>query len=121
MAAIGAAKIVGVHISRDLNQEFKLEEIPSNWNLMSDKLTGTRRKYRVPSLMQILMNTTTLYSASREHAAEAMTDLNIKLNLRSVGLLDWHKFDYAVKVGYKRAHKQLSAMTPEQLAPFKTS
>ena len=121
MVTMGAAKIIGVHISRDLNQEFKLDEVPSNWALMSDKLTGTRRQYRVPSLMQMLMNTTTLYSASREHTAEAITDLNIKLNLRSVGLLDWHKFDYAVNVGYKRTCKQLAAMTPEQLAPYKAS
>ena len=119
MTAIGAAKVIGVNISRDLNQEFMLDEVPSNWALMSDKLTGTRRQYRVPSLMQMLMNTTTLYSASREQTAEAMTDLTIKLNLRSVGLLDWHKFDYAVNVGYKRARKQLAAMTPEQLAPYK--
>lgn len=120
MVAIGAAKIVGVNISRDLNPEFELDEVPGNWTLISDKLTGNRRKYRLPSLMQILMNTTTLYSASREHVAEAITDLNIKLNLRSVGLLEWHKFEYAVNVGYRRARKQLAALTSEQLAAYKS-
>ena len=118
MGLFGPDKIIGVNFARDLNREYKLDEIPGGWKLMSDQLTGRRRKYEVPSLMSILMNTSMLYSASREHAAEALVDLEFKLVLRSVGMLDWHKAEHAINLGYKRARKMLQAMTPEQLAPF---
>ena len=120
MSGAGLARIIGVNISRDASGEATFDEIPGNWPILWDKLTGSRRKYRVPSLMSILMNTTSLYSASREQVAESLTDLSFKLNLQSVGLLDWHAFDHAVNVGYKHARKTLEAMPHEQLAPYRT-
>lgn len=119
MAGAGVARIIGVNIARDAYQDVTLDEIPGGWTLAWDKMTGSRRKYRVPSLMSILMNATTLYSASREQVAESLADLAFRINLPSVGILDWHAFDHAVNVGYRHASKTLAAMTGEQLAPYR--
>jgi NTE family protein len=119
MAGAGVSRIIGVNISRDVNQDVHFDEIPGSWTLAWDKLTGSRRQYRVPSLMSTLMNATTLYSASREQFSESMTDLEFKLHLPSVGILDWHAFDHAVDVGYRNAAKTLAAMPREELAPYR--
>jgi NTE family protein len=119
MAGAGVARIIGVNISRDVNQDVHFDEIPGSWTLAWDKLTGSRRQYRVPSLMSTLMNATTLYSASREQFSESMTDLEFKLHLPSVGILDWHAFDHAVDVGYRNAARTLAAMPREELATLR--
>jgi NTE family protein len=119
MSGPGIARIIGVNISRDVNPDATFDEIPGSWTLMWDKLTGSRRKYRVPSLMSILMNAATLYSASREQAAQSLVDLEFRLNLPSVGILDWHAFDHAVSVGYKHASKTLAAMSQDELAKYR--
>ena len=119
MARAGVAKIIGVNISRDAFQDVSYDEVPGSWTLAWDKVTGSRRKYRVPSLMSTLMNATTLYSASREQYSESLTDLEFKLSLPSVGILDWHAFDHAVSVGYRNASKALAAMAPEELAAYR--
>jgi NTE family protein len=121
MARTGAARIIGVNISREAYQDVAYDEIPGSWTLAWDKVTGSRRKYRVPSLMSTLMNANTLYSASRERFSESMTDLEFKLNLPSVGILDWQAFDHAVDVGYRNAAKVLAAMPPEELAPYRAN
>lgn len=119
MARAGAARIIGVNISRDAYPDVGYEEVPGSWTLAWDKLTGSRRKYRVPSLMATLMDATTLYSASRERFSESMTDLEFRLSLPSVGILDWQAFDHAVDVGYRNAAKTLAALPQEELAAWR--
>lgn len=119
MSGTGVARIIGVNIARDVGQDATYEEIPGSWTLAWDRFTGNRRRYRVPSLMSVLMNATTLYSASREQIAASMTDLEFRINLPSVGILDWHAFDHAVDVGYRNARKTLEAMSGDQLAPYR--
>ena len=119
MARAGIARIIGVNIARNINESAPFDEIPGAWTLAWDRLTGRRRKYRVPSLMSILMNATMLSSAAREQSAEAMADLEFTLHLPSVGILDWQSFDHVVNVGYRHALKVLEAMSPEELAPYR--
>lgn len=121
MARTGAARIIGVNLSRDAWQDVGYDEVPGSWALAWDKLTGSRRKYRVPSLMATLMNAATLYSASRERFSESMTDLEFKLTLPSVGILDWQAFDHAVGVGYKNAARTLAEMPQDELAAYRAA
>ena len=115
----GTAKIIGVTLSRDASPGAGLEELPGGWALAWDRLTGRRRQFRIPTLMAILMNATTLASASREPVASSLVDLEFRPNLPSVGLLDWQSFDHAVNVGYQLAAKKLAGMSREELAPYR--
>jgi NTE family protein len=115
----GTAKIIGVTLSRDASPGGDLDEVPGAWTLAWDRVTGRRRQFRIPTLMAILMNSTTLASASREPIASSLVDLEFTPNLPSVGLLDWQSFDHAVKVGHQLAAKKLAGMTREELAPYR--
>ena len=120
MAHLGASRIIGVTLARDLSPKCAIDDIPGNWKLLNDKLTGRRREFHLPSLMQVMMNSTTLYGASRANAADALVDLGFKINLHGVGLLDWQKFDYAVDAGYQRARQILADLSDDELAKFKS-
>jgi NTE family protein len=119
MARAGIARIIGVNIARNMNETAPFDEVPGGGALAWDRLTGRRRKYRVPSLMSILMNATTLSSTAREQSSEAIADLEFTLHLPSVGILDWHAFDHVVNVGYRHACKVLEAISPEELSLYR--
>ena len=119
MGRAGATRIIGVNIARNVNESGDFDEIPDGWELAWDKLTGRRRKYRVPSLMSILMNATTLSSTARAEGPDAIADLEFRVNLPSVGILDWNAFEHAVNVGYRHACRTLEAISEDELALYR--
>lgn len=119
MGRSGATRIIGANIARNVNESGEYDEIPGGWALAWDKLTGRRRKYRVPSLMSILMNATTLSSTARAEGPEAIADLEFRVNLPSVGILDWNAFEHAVNVGYRQACRTLEAISEDELALYR--
>ena len=118
MARAGTARVIGVNIVRNHSEAANFEELPGNWALAWDRIAGRRRKYRVPSLMSMLTTATMLSSAAREQSAEGLADLELRIHLPSVGMLDWQAFDHAVNVGYRHASKVLEAISPEELALY---
>lgn len=109
MAHLGAGTIYGVTLARDLSPKCETAELPSGWRLLVDKFAGHRRKFRLPSLMQMMMNSATLASAARLEQARQACDVSLEIHLHGVDLLDWHKFDHAVEAGYRRMREQLAA------------
>lgn len=118
MRRAGTLRIVGVNLARETVAVADMDDLPGGWTLTWDRLTGRRRQFRVPGLLSILMNSVTLASASREAEESTRADLEFRLNLPSVGLLDFQSFDHAVKVGYEHAARHLAAMSREELAPY---
>ena len=83
--------------------------MPSTWALLRDRLRPRKaRRYQLPSLAAILMNTTILYSESRLSSAARLTDVHFKPPLERVGLLQWHRLKDIERQGYEHA-KQLLA------------
>lgn len=118
LARAGVTRIIGVNIVRNQAEAAPFDELPGDWALAWDRVAGRRRKYRVPSLMSMLTSATMLSSAAREQSAEALADLEFRIHLPSVGILDWQALDHAVNVGYRHATKVLDAITPEELALY---
>ncbi|HEX5635009.1 MAG TPA: patatin-like phospholipase family protein, partial [Gemmatimonadales bacterium] len=118
LSRAGVARVIGVNIARNQSENAPFEELPGDWALAWDRVTGRRRKYRVPSLMSMITTATMLSSAAREQSAEALADLEFRVHLPSVGILDWRSFDHAVNVGYRHACKVLEAISPEELALY---
>jgi NTE family protein len=78
--------------------------VPGTWTLLRDRMRPRKaRRYRMPSLMNYLLNVTVLYSVSRQRAARRMTDIYFNPPLERVGLLEWGRFDQIVTQGYEHA------------------
>lgn len=100
----GVARVIGVDLSNDRPRRFDTDEVPGGWALLRDRLRPRRqRRYRLPGLATLLINTTILYSVSRQKQARAMTDLYFNPPLKRVGMLDWSRYAEVVQMGYEHA------------------
>ncbi len=109
----GIGRVIGVDLSLDAPRPIELDRLPGRWALLRDRLRPRRqRRYRLPSLTNYLMNVTSLYSTSRQREARQLTDLYLKPPLPKIGMLQWERFDTAVRLGYEHALQVLDAQAP---------
>ncbi len=109
----GVGTVIGVDLNASKPRRIEVDEMPSGWALLLDRLRPrTRRRYRLPSLPVLLINSTILYSLSRQRQARALTDLYFNPPLERVGLLDWKRFDQVVQQGYEHALQVLGEPVP---------
>jgi len=121
MEQSGAARTVAVDLLGPPNRALELEDLPSNFALLIDRLRGRRkRKYRVPGLVSILLNSTVLSSLERQREMRARADLCLRPELMRIGLLDWGKFNVAIEQGYASVAQQLEAAGEAALTPLRT-
>ena len=100
----GVGTVIGVDLSSRKTHHVEFAEMPSHWALLRDKLRLRKnRRYRLPSLAGLLVNTTVLYSTSRQKQAQALADVYINPPLDRIGMLDWGRFDSVVQRGYEHA------------------
>jgi NTE family protein len=120
MTAMGARRIIGVDLSSRHPRVYEHEEIPGTLELVRDRLRGSKlRKYWLPTLGTVMLTMSVLYSESRREQARQSVDIYINPALSGVPLLDWKAFDRIVDIGYESAKQVLSAMSGEQLAPYR--
>ena len=74
-----------------------------------------RRRYRLPSLPEMLLNASVLQSAGRQKEMRARADICIRPALDGIRLLDWRKYDSVVRSGYDSAKQQLRTVQPDLL------
>jgi NTE family protein len=117
---MGAGRIIGVDLASQKARRYDHDDVPSSWQLLWDRLRGRkRRRYRLPGLGTILMNTMILYSSSRRSEAQASADIYFNPDFGRLGLLEWKAFDRIVDIGYQHAREVLSRMSDEELAPYR--
>ena len=116
----GVGKVIGIDLSNRKVRPLALEEVPSNWALLRDRLRPRKqRRYKIPSLIAYLMNVTVLYSTSRQRESQKLTDLYFNPLLERVGMLEWEKFDHIAQQGYAHGIELLDGMSAEQIKPFR--
>jgi len=116
----GVGRVVGVDLSIKTPRKLEIAEVPGTWELLLDKFRPrSRRRYRLPSMASILMNASILYSVSRQHEVEALTDVYFNPPLNRVGMLAWNKLDQIVKQGYTHGNEVLQSLAAEDLAQLR--
>ena len=116
----GVGKVIGVDLSSRKPRKHELEDLPSTWALLRDKLRPRKKRhYRLPSLVAYLLNVTVLYSASRQHQSRQLTDLHFNPPLDRVGMLQWSRFDDIVAQGQAHAVQRLDALDDKSLQAYR--
>jgi NTE family protein len=104
----GIGYVIGVDLSAGEPRKIELDEMPSSWALVWDRLKPrSSRRYRLPSLTAYLLNVTILNSVAHGRRARAMADLCFQPPLHRVGLLQWSRFDEIVMKGRQHAKSVL--------------
>jgi NTE family protein len=107
----GVGTVIGVDLSSVNTDPLEIDEVPGGWALLVDRFRSRKsRRYRLPSLPNLLINSTVLYSMSRQQQARAETDLYFNPQLERVGMLDWKRFEEVVRLGYEHALEVLESM-----------
>lgn len=119
MSRRGAGRIIGVDLSLDKIRRLDFDEIPSPWQLARDRFRGRQKKYRLPSLMSLLLNTTMLYSIARRKESRQYVDLFFNPDVARFGLTEWKAYDRIVEVGYRHAKEVLDGLPEEEMARFR--
>src|SRR5690606_19397239 len=84
------------------------DELPSSWTLLRSRwLPFLGRRYRVPSLANILLKSIELGTIEKTDSLGAMADLLIHPPVRGFGMTDVKSFDEIVEVGYRDAVERL--------------
>jgi NTE family protein len=110
----GVGRVIGVDLFNHAKPRRALpDEVPGSWALLRDRLRPrARRRYRLPSMMSLLMNVTVLYSASRLQQTRKLIDVYINPPLDRVGMLQWKRFEQIVAQGHAHACTVLDAQKP---------
>ncbi len=118
MQRYGVRKIIAVDLQTDRIRKVDFDRMPSTISLLLDRLKGGKRQYDLPSLPEMLLNASTLQSTGRQREMRAKADICFRPLLNGIGLLDWNRFDDAVKGGYETAREDISVLDPRELAAY---
>ncbi|GAB3559767.1 patatin-like phospholipase family protein [Spirosoma fluminis] len=117
MSRFGVGKVIGVDLNIDKPRKLTMEQIPSPTSLLRDRFRAKRqRKYRLPSLLSLMLNATLLYSSARRNENIRHTDLYFNPDVSRYGIMNWASYDHIVQKGYDHAVEVLNSLHPDELA-----
>jgi NTE family protein len=91
--------IIAISLSQLRTQEVDFEETPTASELIWSRVTR-RKKYRLPGISSILVNSLTLNSRQKQEMTKSGVDIYIEMDLKGIGMLDDTKWREIVKKGY---------------------
>ena len=113
MLARPVRHVVAVSLMAQEQAGHDLDELPTTWQLLWDRVTR-RRKYRLPSLPALLLNAMILNSRHQHAVSVDHAALHLELDLRGFGLLDWSRWQDAYQAGQEQARARLAALPPQR-------
>ncbi len=119
MRARPVRHVVAVSLMAQERAGHDLDELPTTWQLLRDRLRR-QRKYHLPSLPALLLNAMILNSRHQHAVSVDGAALHLEMDLRGFGLLDWGRWREAYQAGQEQARARLAALPPEEkfwLAP----
>jgi len=109
-ATWGIGRVIGVDLGLGTPRRLDFEAMPTPWQLLRDRLRPRpRRRYRLPSLPNYLMNVTALHGIARQRAAVQEADLVVRPAMPRIGMLEWRRYAEASQQGYEDACRALDA------------
>jgi predicted acylesterase/phospholipase RssA len=105
--------IIAISLSTLSARRVDYAETPTVGMLLWDRITG-RRRYRVPGIASLIINSLTLNSRQRQEATKAKVSLYIEMDLKGVGLLDDKKWSYTLKKGHDLVKAYLESLPEEE-------
>src|SRR3989344_3139306 len=107
----GVGTVIGVDLNFRKPRRIELDDIPTSWALLRDKLRPrAQRRYKPPSLASYLMQVTILYSMSRQRQSQQLTDLSFNPPMDRVGMLQWNRFEQIGQQGYAHGIQVLDGL-----------
>lgn len=98
--------VIAISLTKLKSRNVEFEEMPSATQLLWQKVTG-RKKYRIPDIGSILINSLTLNSRQKQEIRKTGVDLYVELDLKGVGMLDGKRWKEIMQRGYEQMQQAL--------------
>ena len=121
MLARGARHIIGVDLLGDGLRAQELDAMPTNRQVLLDRLRPGKRRYHLPPLPATLLLATTVTSMSRQKAMRDHVDLLLKPRTRGLTLLSWDGYDAAWQYGLDCVETALATADPDLIRTLSTA
>ena len=119
MQRYGVRKIIAIDLLTDRIRKVEFDWIPSTVSLLLDRLPWRRKRvYDLPSLPEMLLNSSVLQSTGRQREMRARADICFRPRLNKIRLLDWNKFDEVVRDGYASAKEDIALLDRTEIAAY---
>jgi NTE family protein len=105
--------IIAISLSSLSAQEIDFPDVPKVRTLLWDKITG-KRKYRLPGITSLLINSLTLNSRQKQESTKASASLYFELDLRGVGMMDDNKWREIITKGHDQTQAYLDQLPGEE-------
>ncbi len=105
--------IIAISLSQLRTQEVDFDETPTASQLIWNKITG-KKKYRLPSLSSILVNSLTLNSRQKQEMKKSGVAIYLEMELKGIGMLDDSRWKEIVKKGHDQMKTALENFPEEK-------
>jgi len=102
-------RIVAVDLSPQKQYTVAFDRVPSPWAVLRGRLLPFARRYRVPSLMTLMLKATELGTLTRMREMGQRADLLLTPPVREFGIMDMKAYDRLVEVGYRHAQQEIAS------------
>ena len=120
MEQTGVGAIIGSDVLAEHAPAIDAPELPGDWQLLIDRLRPrAKRRWKVPGLLETLVNAPTLGSAARQREMRGRVDFLVRPDAAAFGHLDWRAFDAIVAQGYEATRRALEVADAGVLAKLR--
>lgn len=104
--------IIAISLTELKSQSVDFEETPSSRSILWDKITR-KKKYRLPSITSILVNSLTLNSRQKQEMSKSGVAIYLEMDLKGIGMMDDTKWKEIVQKGHDQMKEALDSV-PQQ-------
>lgn len=120
MLAQGVGKVISVdmNIQRSVQKNDDVQA-GNTWTNFKDRVMGNSTGAKIPNMMSMIFQSTTIASDFKANQYKPYCDLYINPNVSNFGLMDWKSYDKIVEIGYQTAVNAIKEQLSETIDSFK--
>jgi predicted acylesterase/phospholipase RssA len=107
--------VIVVEVSPNLDLSVKVNEIPSPWKLLWQRLIPFKKRLKIPSIVDILLSTVLTGSFIAANSVKLDADLSLTPPLSQFGFLDFKKMRRIAESGHQYTREVLEHIDDEKL------
>ncbi len=102
-----SGKVIAVDVTNAKALSTSLEEFPSPWKILRDRMMPSRNRNSVPNILDILYRSAVVGSRQKTEQAKLDADLHLRLPLERFKFLEFESFDEIVETGYQYGKEKI--------------
>jgi predicted acylesterase/phospholipase RssA len=105
--------IIAISLTQLKSRPVDFDETPSAASMLWDKITG-KKKFRLPGIASILVNSLTLNSRQKQEMAKSGVAIYLEMELKGIGMMDDSRWKEIVQKGHDQMKATLGGVPKEE-------